>query len=224
MTFFFPSQDAEGFESPGSAHSTPSTIDSPSPSDNLSLHPFFRKEFVLPYDESLDTIISSRRVRDSSSSSSSSSPSPPPPRPPAKGRRGGGRRGRGGGGGGGGGGGTAARPPSHVTAESDSSALTMESGDESVTIAPTPKGSVNTGTDAGTDYGGEDEEVEVMASPGTFTHSLPFAGLLSYFLLLAPPSTKTARGGRGRGARGRGARARGRGADSTRGVKKRKRG
>ena len=47
----------------------------------------------------------------------------------------------------------------------------MESGDESVTVAPTPKGSVNTGTDAGTDYGGEDEEVEVMASPGTFTHS-----------------------------------------------------
>lgn len=172
LTFFFPIsfflcsfiQDAEGFESPGSAHSTPSTVDSPSPSDNLSLHPFFRKEFVLPYDESLDTIISSRRVR-GSSSSSSSSPSPPPPRPPAKGRRGAGRRGRGGGGG------TVARPTSHVAAESDSSALTMESGDESVTIAPTPKGSVNTGTDAGTDYG-EDEEVEVTASPGTFYFTL----------------------------------------------------
>jgi MRG-binding protein len=154
-------QDAEGFESPSSAHSTPSTIDSPSPSDNLSLHPFFRKEFVLPYDESLDSIISSRRVR-VSSSPSSSSPSPPPPRPPTKGRRGGGRRGRGGGGGG-----AAARPTSHVTAESDSSALTMESGDESVAVAPTPKGSVNTGTDPGTDYG-EDEDVEVTASPGTF--------------------------------------------------------
>lgn len=192
--------DAEGFESPSSAHSTPSTIDSPSPSDNLSLHPFFRKEFVLPYDESLDSIISSRRVR-VSSSPSSSSPSPPPPRPQAKGRRGGGRRGRGGGGGGGGT--PAVRPTSHVTAESDSSALTMESGDESVAVAPTPKESVNTGTDAGTDYG-EDEEVEVTASP-------------------APPSAKTARGGRGRGGRGRGARARGRGADSTRGVKKRKR-
>ncbi|KAF8501082.1 chromatin modification-related protein EAF7-domain-containing protein [Russula emetica] len=169
--------DAEGFESPSSSHSTPSTIDSPSPSDNLSLHPFFRKEFVLPYDESLDSIISSRRVRDSSSPSSSS-PSPPPPRPPTE--------------------------RAHVTAESDSSALTMESGDESVAVAPTPKGSVNTGTDPGTDYG-EDEEVEVTASP-------------------APPSAKTARGGRGRGGRARGARARGRGADSTRGVKKRKRG
>jgi MRG-binding protein len=159
-------QDAEGFESPSSSHSTPSTIDSPSPSDNLSLHPFFRKEFVLPYDEALDSIISSRRVR-KSSSPSSSSPSPPPPRPLTKGRRGGGRRGRGGGGGGGGGGTAAARPTSHVTAESDSSALTMESGDESEAVAPTPKGSVNTGTDAGTDYG-EDEEVEVTASPGTF--------------------------------------------------------
>lgn len=190
--------DAEGFESPGSAHSTPSTIDSPSPSDNLSLHPFFRKEFALPYDDALDSIVSSRRMRDSSSSSSSS-PSPPPPRPPTKGRRGAGRRGRGGGAGT-----TPARPTSHVTAESDSSALTMESGDESVSVAPTPKGSVNTGTDTGTDYG-EDEEVEVMASP-------------------APPSAKTARGGRGRGGRGRGARARGRGVDSTRGVKKRKRG
>ena len=151
-------QDAEGFESPGSAHSTPSTIDSPSPSDNLSLHPFFRKEFALPYDEALDSIISSRRMRDSSSPSSAS-PSPPPP--PTKGRRGVGRRGRGGGGAT-----AAARPTSHVTAESDSSALTMESGDESVIVAPTPKGSVKTGTDAGTDYG-EDEEVEVTASPST---------------------------------------------------------
>jgi hypothetical protein len=41
----------------------------------------------------------------------------------------------------------------------------MESGDESV--APTPKGSANSGFDAGTDYG-EDEDVEVTASPGTW--------------------------------------------------------
>jgi MRG-binding protein len=162
-------QDAEGFESPGSAHSTPSTIDSPSPSDNLSLHPYFRKEFTLPYDEALDTIISSRRLRDSSSSTSSS-PSPPPPPPTTKGRRGR-RRGRGGsvgggGGGGGGGSGGVARPSTGpVTAESDSSALTLESGDESV--APTPKGSANTGSDGATDYG-DDEDVEVAASsPGT---------------------------------------------------------
>jgi len=182
--------DAEGFESPSSSHSTPSAIDSPSPSDNLSLHPYFRKEFALPYDDALDSIISSRRVRDSDSTTSSS-PSPPPPPPPSKRR--GGRRGRGGG--------AAVRPTSHVTAESDSSALTLESGDESV--APTPKGSVNTGTDAGTDYG-EDEEVEVAASP-------------------APPSAKPVRG-RGRGGRGRGSRGRARGTESARGIRKRKRG
>jgi hypothetical protein len=86
-----------------------------------------------------------------------------------------------------GGGTAAARPTSHVTAESDSSALTMESGDESEVVAPTPKGSVNTGTDAGTDYG-EDEDVEVTASPGTFytDESLSFllscAEFLSFFL------------------------------------------
>ncbi|KAH9179140.1 hypothetical protein EDB89DRAFT_775205 [Lactarius sanguifluus] len=184
------SLDAEGFESPGSAHSTPSVVDSPSPSDNLSLHPYFRKEFALPYDEALDTIISSRRMRDSVSSTSLS-PSPPPP--PVKGRRGR-RRGRGGGG-------SSARPPSHIH-ESDSSALTLESGDESV-VAPTPKGSVNTtGTDGATEYG-DDEDVEVAASPA--------------------PSVRPGRG-RGRGGRGRGTRGRGRGAESTRGTKKRKRG
>ncbi|KAH8998671.1 hypothetical protein EDB92DRAFT_2060848 [Lactarius akahatsu] len=186
------SLDAEGFESPGSAHSTPSVVDSPSPSDNLSLHPYFRKEFALPYDEALDTIISNRRMRDSASSTSLS-PSPPPP--PVKGRRGR-RRGRGGGGGG-----SSARPPSHIH-ESDSSALTLESGDESV-VAPTPKGSVNTtGTDGATEYG-DDEDVEVAASPA--------------------PSVRPGRG-RGRGGRGRGTRGRGRGAESTRGTKKRKRG
>ncbi|KAI0259836.1 chromatin modification-related protein EAF7-domain-containing protein, partial [Gloeopeniophorella convolvens] len=138
------SLDAEGFESPSSSHSTPSAVDSPSPSENLSLHPYFRKEFSLPYDEAVDSLISSRRVRETASSTSSS-PSPPPP--PTKARRGR-RRGRGG---------TRASGP--VNAESDSSALTMESGDESP-AAPTPKGSVITVTDGGTEYG-EDEDVEV---------------------------------------------------------------
>jgi hypothetical protein len=64
----------------------------------------------------------------------------------------------------------------------------MESGDESVAVAPTPKGSVNTGTDAGTDYG-EDEEVEVTASPGTFTPIDDLCFLLSCaeFLSFFPP-------------------------------------
>lgn len=65
------------------------------------------------------------------------------------------------------------RPPSQIQAESDSSALTLESGDESA-VAPTPKGSVNTtGTDGATEYGDE-EEVEVAASPGTRPRALVF--------------------------------------------------
>ena len=52
-----------------------------------------------------------------------------------------------------------------VSGDSDSSALTQESGDEAV--APqTPMESVVTGTDAGTDYA-EDEDVEMRdPSPG----------------------------------------------------------
>jgi MRG-binding protein len=194
VTFY---QDAEGFESPGSAHSTPSTIDSPSPSDNLSLHPYFRKEFTLPYDEALDTIISSRRVRDSSSSTPSS-PSPPPP-PTTKGGRRGRRRGRGGGGGGGGGpaSGIVTRPSiGHVTAESDSSALTLESGDESV--APTPKGSVNTGSDGDNEYG-DDEDVEVAASPGTVPcvdAQRPFPLLADRFSLFSSTICKASKSSR----------------------------
>ena len=67
----------------------------------------------------------------------------------------------------------------------------MESGDESVAVAPTPKGSVNTGTDAGTDYG-EDEEVEVTASPGMFIFSLTSfvfcRRVLSFFFFSFPLS------------------------------------
>lgn len=50
-----------------------------------------------------------------------------------------------------------------VGGDSDSSALTQESGDDSV--APTPK-SVVTGTDAGTEYAEDDEEGS-HNSPGT---------------------------------------------------------
>lgn len=74
--------------------------------------------------------------------------------------------------------GVGVRPPSQVHAESDSSALTLESGDESV-AAPTPKGSVNTtGTDGATEYG-EDEDVEVAVSPGTCRARFCFVFFLS---------------------------------------------
>ena len=49
-----------------------------------------------------------------------------------------------------------------VSGDSDSSALTQESGDEGVVI--TPRDSVLTGTDAGTDY---DEDGDQEATPGT---------------------------------------------------------
>jgi len=53
-----------------------------------------------------------------------------------------------------------------VGGDSDSSALTQESGDEGG-MAETPMESVVTGTDAGTDYA-DDEDVEMReASPGT---------------------------------------------------------
>ena len=72
----------------------------------------------------------------------------------------------------------------------------MESGDESVAVAPTPKGSVNTGTDAGTDYG-EDEEVEVTASPGMFIFSLTSfvfcRRVLSFFFFFFPPQRRLRR-------------------------------
>ena len=124
---------------------------SPSPSENLSLHPFFRAEYTLPSDEAVESLIAARRMR----ASASLPPTSPAPSPVtnAKSGRGGGRKGK---------------SKLKVTAglvggESDSSALTQESGDESV--APTPRESVATGTDGGTEYA-EDEE-DARQSPGT---------------------------------------------------------
>lgn len=70
-----------------------------------------------------------------------------------------------------------------MSGDSDSSALTQESGDEAV--APqTPMESVVTGTDAGTDYA-EDEDVEMRdPSPGVPRLPLHFWIPLLIFLLL----------------------------------------
>jgi len=62
----------------------------------------------------------------------------------------------------------------------------LESGDESV--APTPKGSANTGSDAGTDYG-EDEDVEVAASPGTQLSCVIYVLFSALVLSLLPLSS-----------------------------------
>lgn len=159
--------EADGYHSPKS-NSSPISIRSPSPSENLSGHPFFREEFVLPYEE-FESIVAQRRMRSTASLPSSPAASPIPIPPPsvapsprpmasASSRRGTGRK-------------RAKNTRSKlnlaglVGGDSDSSALTQESGDEGG-MAETPMESVITGTDAGTEYA-DDEDVEMReASPG----------------------------------------------------------
>ncbi|RDB17893.1 MRG/MORF4L-binding protein [Hypsizygus marmoreus] len=128
--------EASGYESPHSIHS-------PSPSANLSGHPYFRDEFSLPFDDSFETLISQRRIRATASPASSPAPSPVAPSK----SRGGKKRGR-----------TKLSLAGLVGGDSDSSALTQESGDED--DVGTSRRSVVTATDAGTDHG-EDEDVEM---------------------------------------------------------------
>ncbi|TDL23257.1 hypothetical protein BD410DRAFT_747310, partial [Rickenella mellea] len=125
--------------------STPPSVPSPSPSQNLAAHPFFKKEFTLPSEAEFDSLISARRMR--------ATPSPPstPPSAPAKSPT---RRGR-------------RRAVSKVdlaglvSGDSDSSALTMESGDEAEQSPGTERrGSVATGTDGGTEEFGDEEAGE----------------------------------------------------------------
>lgn len=205
----FPQEiDAENYPSPSNTtNTTPKPINTPSPSDNFSFHPFFREEFTLPYDD-FDPIISQRRLRSTVSLPSSPAPSTSSPAPSgtashlahlagqrgstkpvsgssvaastsgpaASGRKrtasGARKRGKN----------ANANAKSKlnlaglVGGDSDSSALTQESGDEGAGgaaaaaaasgLAGTPRESVVTGTDAGTDYG-EDEDVEMReVSPG----------------------------------------------------------
>ncbi|PPR04073.1 hypothetical protein CVT24_010646 [Panaeolus cyanescens] len=203
-------------------NSTPIPIRSPSPSENLAAHPFFREEFALPYDE-FEPIISQRRMRETASLPSSpaagmggSSPAPPSgsgtaargSTPSAStGRRAGpgGRRRK-----------AAANTNTKsslsqkaglLSGDSDSSALTQESGDEG-DVPETPRESVITGTDAGTDDV-EDEDVE-MRDPSP------------------AQETASARGGRGRtgkaagGRRGRGGTTRSAATTARGGSKKKK--
>jgi MRG-binding protein len=141
--------EADGYNSPGSSSSTPVSIPSPSPLENLSGHPFFRDEFALPFDESFESLISLRRMR-----TTASIPSSPAPSPSVSGKkRGGKKRGK-----------SKLDMAGLVGGDSDSSALTQESGDEGA--PPTPRESVVTGTDGGTDYA-EEEDVEMREpSPG----------------------------------------------------------
>jgi len=136
--------DAEAYELSRSNDSTPSLVRSPSPSaPNLFVHPYFREEYSLPVDESFQSLISQRRMR-----ATASVPSSPAPSPVATKSRSGKKRGR-----------TKLDMAGLVGGDSDSSALTQESGDEGTT-GTGRLGSVATGTDGGTDYA-EEEDVEI---------------------------------------------------------------
>ncbi|KAF8328005.1 hypothetical protein F5887DRAFT_160179 [Amanita rubescens] len=167
-----------GRKSPNSKHS-PVAIPSPS----LSTHPFFREEFTLPYGE-FESIILVRRLRATASAPSFPTPSPHPKKRSAR------KRGK-----------SKLDLAGLVDGDSDSGALTQESGDNHT--AETPRESIITGTDAGTDYADE-EDVEVREP--------------------SPPASPKPTRGRGRGTRGRGV-GRGRSARAfrTRGAKKKKR-
>ena len=145
-------QETDGFDNGGPY---PQVVRSPSPSENLSRHPFFRDEFALPNDDLFDSLVAVRRVR-ATASIPSSTPAPSP-RQASKTRK--------------------SKAPKRnknkadmaglVGGDSDSSALTQESGDEA---AFTPRDSVVTGTDAGTDYE-DDTEVQEVSSGVRWTCS-----------------------------------------------------
>ncbi|KAI0917234.1 hypothetical protein AcV7_009719 [Taiwanofungus camphoratus] len=184
--------EMDGYDPPGQSGSPAAPIRSPSPSENLSMHPFFRQEFLLPSEESFDSLISSRRMRATASLPSSS----PAPSPSYYGRSGGsrtGKRGRS----------KLKNMAGLVGGDSDSSALTQESGDES--IIPTPRESLAGGTDGGTDYAEDEDAYEREQSPAPS--------------IASKQPRKTAKSTR-RGSAG--SRARGASAAASRGTKRKK--
>ncbi|OBZ71714.1 hypothetical protein A0H81_08787 [Grifola frondosa] len=145
--------EADGYETPAHTGSPPVPVPSPSPSENLSRHPFFRREYALPAEDAYEALVAVRRMR-ATASLPSSSPAPSPSHHVKIGAVRGGRKGKS----------KLKHMAGLVGGDSDSSALTQESGDES--IAPTPRGSVATGTDAGTEYAEEEEAEGFAQSPG----------------------------------------------------------
>ncbi|KAJ7863059.1 hypothetical protein B0H14DRAFT_2739141 [Mycena olivaceomarginata] len=130
----------------------PSPSARPRPPTTLAAHPFFRDEFALPYDPKVEELVAQRRVR-LSQSPISPPRSPAPPQPPARTRAGRhAKRGK-----------SKLDLAGLVGGDSDSSALTQESGDEGV-LPPTPRDSV-TITEGGTEYGDDDAEMRDV-SPG----------------------------------------------------------
>lgn len=142
--------EIDGYES---RHNSVVSIPSPSLSENLAAHPFFREEYALPYDPKVEEIIAQRRMRNTPSPVSAT---PPPQLVPGR-TRASRKRGK-----------SKLDLAGLVGGDSDSSALTQESGDEG--IPPTPRESV-TVTEGGTEYGDEDTEMR-QASSGTSNLSI----------------------------------------------------
>lgn len=178
-------------------------MQSPSPEDNLSIHPYFREEYSLPHDETIESIISQRRMR-ATASLPSSSPAPPPLVHEKTGRST--KKGK-----------YKSNMAGLIGGDSDSSALTQESGDESVS-PPARMGSVATGTDAGTEYA-EEEEADVALSQ---IQGMPNVCMLSLSYSTAISATKTTR--KSSTSKSKKGATRARGASVSRGgIKKRKR-
>ncbi|KAJ7939061.1 hypothetical protein B0H13DRAFT_1851234 [Mycena leptocephala] len=112
---------------------------SPSPVPAHSI--FFREEYVLPYDSQILELMTQRRTSDKSSSTSSS----PSPEHVAGRTRAGLKRNK-----------SRLQLAGLVGGDSDSSALTQDSGDESM-VLPTPRYGVSTVPAGGADYSGDDD-------------------------------------------------------------------
>jgi MRG-binding protein len=165
------SQEPDGYESAESDDSTPPVIRSPSPSENLSNHPHFHSEYSLPGDETFESLIAPRRVRVTASPPSSPQTSSPVRR--SRGSR-------------------TKQVPSKadmaglVAGDSDSSALTQESGDEE---APNVRGSVVTETEGGTDA--EEEEDETREESASMYYALRLPSNCSDPILDSGPPTSS---------------------------------
>ncbi|KAJ7600623.1 hypothetical protein C8J56DRAFT_910858 [Mycena floridula] len=142
--------DADSYE-PNSNNSTPKSIPSPSPSQNLSAHPYFRVEFSLPF-EDYHELMTARRLRTTASPRTSPAESPPPSWTQKSGKRG--------------------KKSTNLLGQleggdSDSSALTQESAEDAEGRTPARE-SVVTGTDGGTEDVDEDVEMrEASPEPST---------------------------------------------------------
>ncbi len=240
---------------------TPTSLHSPSPSENLSAHPFFDKEFSLPYEE-FETLIAQRRIRETASSPSS--PASTSPGPAAEGKSSASRRSsvaaaaglyagtvsvagrsstrRTSGSGSATNASTTTRGGKRkltksklnlaglVGGDSDSSALTLESGDEGGEgevegvdsgVAETPRDSVVTGTATdgdGRTEDGEDEDVEIRdVSSGEISSWIFSTWLISCVAREASPKPTKGRSSKTGGERGRRGRAVGTQGATTRG-------